>query len=206
MPVPLIPIIVIGGVTFLTATITFICVRNRLKNKTIIFLGPKQSGKTTLVNWIVNDFPTVVYSPTGNEECKEYKDEENKITLKTSDYGGADGLLVRRFDELIKEKDIIVFVFNVNTFIEVPDYRKDVFARLEFIFGHIETEKQKIILVGSHRDKRNEQDGELISKVVGLLNDKVYLRGKCKVLVADLLKKKQAASVYKEIVETIKQN
>ena len=141
-------------------------------------LGMKGAGKTQLYNTLrgAQDLET---SATGTNDYDsfvfEYGDRKIKIS-KGRDIGGGDMYVREYYDKMIKEKDIIFFLFDVKQYMENPDYAKEVKARMDFIWNKMKDEydeeeiKKRLVTIGSHID---QLDKEQIKNLKGYLQNDV---------------------------------
>lgn len=216
-----IPIIIAGGI-IIGGTIAFFFLRKKanekLKNKSVIMLGPSQSGKTTIINWLCNDKPTTEYFATGSENEVGTK-YTNGYTISYWDMGGDSGLLTDgKFEIEFTKHDVVLFVFDINKYSLDSKYKSDVNARLEalkIISERHPMMKKVIMLIGSHADcykksKGITDDNELAhvfqDELTNLLKQKNYYQfvQSHYLILADLTKQKEIAGILKRLNEELK--
>ncbi|SMG25636.1 hypothetical protein [Fibrobacter sp. UWB13] len=83
--------------------------------------------------------------------------------------------LMNRYSSLMKGKNVVFFLINVEKFLTNESERKDVLARLEFIYNNRDDEGNFIVLV-THIDKVKEDETQIRSQLKMFLKDKMYSR------------------------------
>ena len=154
------PLIIIIPVATIVLTISaFIIIRKtkkKLKNKKVFFTGPTQAGKTTLIKQLLDEPLDEDYVPTYEKDnSKHYKSE--KYDFQITDMGGGKEFLdAFSFGKLIREHDVIIFVFDVDKYLSNKKYREEeVNPRMDFLWSMYSTllKTKVLLLVGSHLDK-----------------------------------------------------
>lgn len=207
-PIPIIwclgAILAVGGLVFYKMRF------NKAANgKKLLFLGPEESGKTTLYNWFTKNQPTTNYTASGDKNDYEdpthqFVDEKHKI--RYADMGGSDWFLNHgEFEKHYKENDILIFVFDVKKYLNDNGMRDDVNARIDFMYTmekHSREKKKCIVFVGSHIDQLDLKKTEIEVKLRESVGNKEYsvLLQNNGILLADLTKKSSAIKVLKECI------
>lgn len=162
---PAIPVAVwwIGGV-LITAIVSIIVVSRltRLKGNSIAILGPQGCGKTSLYRILQNRRYDRVKD--GGTSVEEYNSFKSNIVNKNvhieggKDIGGSRDYVPTYYKQMINEKDIIIFLFDINEYLSDVDYANDVHDRLDFIWPKLKAKygsddvKSKYALIGTHYD------------------------------------------------------
>lgn len=220
-----IPIIVAGVVALAGVIVSPIIIarlRKKLRNKSVLFLGPQQSGKTTLLNWLLKGDDTKEHIQTGSLETSrndnapiEYQDE--KYNIRYSDMGGSIENLSRgRLEKYYHEHDVIIFIFNIALYLDNEDYKDDVNARLEALY-QLELrskDKKSTLLIGSHRDaiptcansNPDKIRGEIWNRMIPKLAGKEYscLFEDNDLVLANLKEKKEIDGIFHQLIKKMK--
>ena len=215
-----IPIIIAGGI-LLGGTIAFFLLRkkanNKLKNKSVILLGPPVSGKTTIINWLLNGKFTANYNAS-NTEKREGEMYRDGYTISWSDMGGASIFLARGdFEQIFTKHDVVLFVFNIDKYTSDSGYQLDENARLEALKLVSEKHpmlKKVIMLIGSHSDcykktRGISDDNELASvfqsDITHLLEQKDYFDFLLThpLILANLTNKNEVSGILKKLIEEL---
>ncbi len=146
--------------------------------KGIFILGPQQVGKTTLYDYLQGKNNSSKQTSVNNYDEFTYKIDKDKslIIRKGKDIGGGTEFIERFYEKMItdKEVDYGFFVFNAYEYLNNIEHRRDVNARLDFIYGKNILNK-KTIIIGSYIDKfSNEEVDKVASKIKELTADKSY--------------------------------
>lgn len=184
---PIIPIIIevvaygIGGAIF--GYLVGSLLEKIFSHKKTLLTGPSASGKTTFLRYLSKE--EIPEDQSGSPKHYEVKDASFDVV---TDFGGADVWLEQKFDEYIKDNDIILFFFSVYLFINDVAYRNNCFARIDFINNVIETEKssnsnyrKQVLMVGTYIDKvpgfkRSQVESLFAGKpYAGFLQRSVYI-------------------------------
>ena len=224
MPLPIIPIVIIaaGGGLGIGGYIWFNRRRRKmeeeLKNKKVMMLGPRQSGKTTFYTWLKEGKPCVKYEVSNFEiKSSHYKDLENNIEYIISDMVGAEESLAAGVGErLYKDNDIILFFFDAAKYF--PDYSNtkmltaesyisNVNVRFEALSQWYKEEEKPILMIGTHRDDMTRsqiQNGESLVSVMDKTKDYYQFVCRHKFVLVNLMKKEDVSTVLKHIIELLK--
>lgn len=123
------------------------------KEENIAILGTEQSGKTTLWNRIcqggiqcgqtigANEVPEKIVTINGIE----------RRIKQSVDIAGGEEMVGRYYQELIEKNDMIIFLFDIQKFLEDQDVTDDVKMRLKKIHNHM-NEERTFHVVGTHID------------------------------------------------------
>ena len=127
IPIWLIYIIIV--VEVLGATLILLKPR-KIQGKKLAVLGMKNAGKTRFYRFLQNKEYI-----EGYDEVTEISSIESftytcsngsKIKIqKGYDYGGARDLIKAHYEDLLKDSDIVVFVFDLHRFLNDMEYQKD---------------------------------------------------------------------------------
>lgn len=114
------------------------------------------------------------------------KAEYQKFTFKIGDkhYEIKDGIdiggetynIKPYYEKFLENKDICIFLFDVQKYKDNSEYRKDTNVRLDFINSHVK-DASKCAIIGSHVDKAKIEEGQSIITIVQkLVEGKQYAR------------------------------
>lgn len=146
----------------------------KLVGKSLGILGMQEAGKTQILRNFQGK-PYRQYEATSTEDYSEFETKIGDRTIKFQqgrDIGGGDMYIRDYYEDFIKNKDIILFVFDVYRYLRNSDYAKDVRARLDFIYDKLNRKKadgvndelwsillnKKYMTIGSHMDKLSESE------------------------------------------------
>ena len=156
---------------------------NYLKGDTMAILGMQQAGKTTILRYM-KDLPfDSSYRPTDKEPYEKFEWKVGDRKIKSGiDIGGGDEWVKENYPNLIKENEIIMFVFNAKLFWDSEKYRRITLARLDFVFEQIKESKDSIddfikdhfALIGTHADLITESPKSVVQKIQRDYQDKSY--------------------------------
>jgi small GTP-binding protein len=107
----------------------------------VVFLGPKGSGKSSLVSKLTENIFSLRYIPTHHVDFKQIKREGLKINIW--DFSG-DAILVEKY---IKVADIIFVVFDLSS--------QKSFIDMTRIVNTLKGEKARVVIVGTKGDLIN---------------------------------------------------
>lgn len=139
-------------------------------SKKTLITGPQGSGKTTFLRHIARKKQDISEGPSGAP--RDYSvDVDGALFHMVTDFSGADVWLENSFDVYMKDKDFVLFFFDVNACLSDVDYQRNVSARLDSIHKY-RTNSQKVLLVGSHVDVALSPDYNVV--IPQLFADKSY--------------------------------
>ncbi len=145
----------------------------KLEGKSMGILGMSASGKTLLLRSLQGK-SYEEYEQTSNEEYDSFTLTIGTRSIKIAagkDIGGVDENVPMYYERFLKDKDICMFLFDLQRYLNDYQYMVDTNARFDHIYRHLIKEKECAI-IGSHVDKVKIKKGESIinivqSKVVG---------------------------------------
>ncbi|WP_151950531.1 hypothetical protein [Aliarcobacter butzleri] len=161
-----------------------------------IIIGPQQSGKTHLANWLVNEKLLDSYIPTTNKvEIGEFTDIR----------GGE--IQVNDWENLIREKKNIFYLFDMEKFINKNEYAKTTYN--DIVIKHISIftenfkpkgilEDKKFIVIGTHFDKI---DNSKVQNIIDIIHNEL---GTLEIIYGSLTSNDEAYKLEKEIQNIIK--
>ena len=155
---------------------------NVLKGDKMAILGMHGAGKTTILRYMQGYTYDSTYKPSGTDPYKSFDWKVGDRTIEAGvDIGGGKEWVKENYPNLIKDNDIIMFVFNASEFLNSNIYKRDTLARLDFVFEIIKKEKKvddfiknHFALIGTHADLINESPKSLIQKIQRECQDKSY--------------------------------
>lgn len=183
---PFIPLIIIGIILYIVYVVFFSPKKQKVIN--IAIIGPEDSGKTILWHFLVGQ-PI----PKGKHESQENvgtflvpmenstipnSKKLNKGTLfNVRDLNGGEDFIRSRWKRLIKESDMIIFVFSSYEYLYSTEYQRDVNQRMLLVKKTIEkysnSGNKSIYLIGSYADLLENKKKEW-TKILDLIKTKPY--------------------------------
>uniref|UniRef100_A0AB33INX3 G domain-containing protein n=1 Tax=Prevotella sp. GTC17253 TaxID=3236793 RepID=A0AB33INX3_9BACT len=152
-----------------------------LKGKTLGILGMPQAGKTQLLMTLQGK-PYSQYEQTTVNEYKEFPlvigDTGRTIIIQPGqDIGGSEYNITAYYEEFLKNKDICVFLFDVQKYKDDINYRSQTNIRLDFINRHIKKWPEGCAIIGTHVDKAEiKEDENIIAILQKFIEGKPYAR------------------------------
>ena len=156
------------------------------ENVKLAILGPNEAGKTTLWNYFAGKPFSPIYKQTEGKETISFEaygvvwttQKPKDYKVKGHDINGNEDYIRIYWKDLIKDSDMIIFVFNANKYLENElEYQRDVNQRLQFVKSTIEKQtdgkKRKVWLLGSYADKLKNREEDW-KKIINLINKKPY--------------------------------
>ena len=116
----------------------------------ICILGQKESGKTTIYDWLKEGEFVPGYKQTNTDDYEEFEYKGLKIA-KGQDIGGAD-TYIYEYETRIKNCDICIFVFDVNKFLNDSAYRQETWVRADLINSECSEHSKMRCTIGTHLD------------------------------------------------------
>jgi len=187
-----IPVIVAAAV----ATTVIIIALITTSGKTLAIIGMQMAGKTTMWNMLRNGYSDKNYSPTGKEQVGEFvlKNGDRQIKIKKSlDVGGGDEYLKLYWNQLIKENEIIIFIFNIQKYLNDLEYQRQTNARLDFICekaSESNREMKNMVMIASHIDlfpsgEQKDADQKVLRAMTGKSYEKMFKENYCAINLTD---------------------
>ena len=156
-------------------------VTTTVDGKSIGVLGMPESGKTQFYMTLKNEKYTQGEA-TGMDEYPQFDFviHGKKIKVKSGkDIGGGEMYIQSYYEDFIKEKDIIVFVFDIKRYLEDSKYARDVRSRLEFVWRKLLEKtgimdyvraffeiKRRYILLASHGDQLTAEQKKNVKSIL----------------------------------------
>jgi ADP-ribosylation factor family len=148
----------------------------KLEGKSMGILGMSASGKTLLLRSLQGK-PYEEYEQTSNEEYDSFTLTIGTRSIKIAagkDIGGVAENVKPYYESFLNDKDICVFLFDLQRYLNDNDYMEETNARFDHIYRHLIKEKEYAI-IGSHVDKVKIKKGESIINIVqSKVADKPY--------------------------------
>lgn len=175
---PIIPLVLwalgaifLGGCIFLFSDIV------KTTGKKLAILGMERSGKTTLYNMLRTGEPGKPLQ-TSIEEVGDFVVKDRKIKIKKGkDIGGGESL-ISYYEDLIRESEIIIFIFNVSKFLNDSTYQRDTKDRLDYIYRKVKEynkEMKNIVMIASHLDVLpDDKQKKSMEEILSVINGKLY--------------------------------
>lgn len=159
-----------------------IIIVKKLSGTSIGVLGMPASGKTQFLMNLQGkgeEYKNKGYQATSKVEYKTFISTIGKKKYKIeggTDIGGDEYSIQPFYERFLKEKDICIFIFDIQKYKDDPEYRKKTNARLDFINEKIK-DASKYAIIGSHVDKVKIEEGKSIITIIqGFVKDKPYAR------------------------------
>ncbi len=177
-----------------------------LSGTSIAVLGDPGVGKTQLYYTLQGKgiCPSI---QTNKNDIPEFDYECNGKTYKIKkgeDWGGNEGQK-SNWGDLVKGKDIIVFIFDVNRYLTEPEYEKDTNSNMDDVWRLLKENKKenKHICIGSHFDElKSYKKEKAIADVQDKLKNKPYSElVKWNFDVIDVRDKKQVEGIFKKVLK-----
>lgn len=186
--------IFIGAVIVGGTTIAVLSGPQKTTGKTLGVLGMTQSGKSSfLVNLGIID-RLVQGTTMDSYKEKTIKIGDRTITIQQGeDIGGGEVYVKEYYKKWINSKDIIIFVFDGVKYLKQTEYKKDVQARLFFIYNQFMQKNNKkdqqeqinelknVVVIASHLDEfmdefksNNMSSHEMEETIANTIKDKPY--------------------------------
>lgn len=168
----------------------------------IYILGQKESGKTTIYDWLKYGEFVPGYKQTSTDDYEEFEYEGIKIA-KGKDIGGDDSFRFE-YEKMITNCDVCIFVFDVNKFLNDSAYRQDTWDRADQINRDCSLHKKRSCTIGTHLDLTPyaSDSDKAINQVIELSVGKHCIdMFKSKFVVADLTTKRGFNNCEKEFLK-----
>ncbi len=124
--------------------------------KTIAVLGMKGVGKTLFLANISNKDYKDCAATIGSEDYKGFylSIGGHIFFIKGGkDIGGGEEYIRDYYEEMIKNSEIVFFLFNAYKYLNEKDYRDQTQARFEFIYRHSQESNTNVIILATFADK-----------------------------------------------------
>ena len=161
-----------------------------------IIIGPPQSGKTHLANWLADHILLDKYIPSNNP-------------IKIGEFTDTRGseITVYDWEKLVKDKKNIFYLFDMKKFIDKEEYYKSTYD--DIVIKHISIfienfepkgimENKKFIVIGTHFDKIDDSKAQ---NIIDIIHEEL---GSLKIIYGSLVDILSAGKLEKEIKDIIK--
>ena len=131
------------------------------KGKTIAVLGMQGAGKTQFLANIRNKDYKEYAATIGSEDYEKFNICLGNRLLSIeggNDIGGGEELILDYYEDMIKNKEIVFFLFNAYKYINEEKYRKQTQYRLEFINRHSLDSKCTVNVFATFADRFSNDD------------------------------------------------
>lgn len=167
-------LLIVGIAAFLVGVI-YATVTEVVKGKTLAVLGMQASGKTQFYRTLQNLEYTGYEATSVNEyEGFDIKLADRTIHIKKGkDIGGTEAYIKQYYEKMMNDNEVVVFVFDVYTYLNDGTYSRNTNARFDFINQH--RNEKSIVILGSHLDKFPKKERKaVIGKVQQMNKNKIY--------------------------------
>lgn len=176
--IPIIPLVLwILGVIFLGGCIITVYNAVKTTGKKLAVLGMERAGKSTLYNMLRTGEPGTPLNTT-IEEFGEFTIKDRKIKIKKGKDIGGGPEFIQYYEDLIKQNDIIIFIFNVSKYLNNLIYQRDTKDRLDFIYRkskEYNKEMNNLVMIASHVDLLpSDKQKTAIKEILNTINGKQY--------------------------------
>lgn len=161
-----------------------------------IIIGPPQSGKTHLANWLADHILLDEYRPSNNP-------------IKIGEFTDTRGseLTVYDWEKLVKDKKNIFYLFDMKKFIDKEEYYKSTYD--DIVIKHISIfienfepkgimKNKKFIVIGTYFDKIDDIKAQ---NIIDIIHEEL---GSLKIIYGSLVNISSASKLEKEIEDIIK--
>lgn len=131
-----------------------------------------ESGKTQFLMNLQGkgeEYKNKTYQGTSTYEYKKFTyttNDKKKYKIKGgTDIGGDDYNIRHYYETFLKNKDICIFLFDIQKYKDNLEYRKKTNARLDYINIHIK-DAYECAIIGTHVDKVKIEKGQSIITIV----------------------------------------
>lgn len=171
---PFIPLALwILGVVFLSGCIIIV----RTTGKKLAVLGMERAGKSTLYNMLRTGEPGTHLNTT-IEEYGEFTIKDRKIKIKKGKDIGGGPEFIQYYEDLIKQNEIIIFVFNVSKYLNDLIYQRETKDRLDFVYRkskEYNKEMNNLVMIASHIDiLSSDKQKTAMKEILNTISGKQY--------------------------------
>lgn len=151
-------ILIIFGFLGLTAGLVALVQTIKTRGRKIIVLGMQGAGKTTFLNSLRGEYYQEV-SPTAEEKYPKFSTKIGSRDVWISDgidYGGGDAY-VTQYEDMLKNKEIVFFVFDLSKYLTDIEYKRRTNSRLQLLYSIAKRRSidvnNNVVVIGSHYDE-----------------------------------------------------
>lgn len=145
--------------------------------KKLAVLGMEKAGKSTLYNMLRTGEPGIHLNTT-IEEYGEFTIKDRKIKIKKGKDIGGGPEFIQYYEDLIKQNEIIIFVFNVSKYLNDLVYQRDTKDRLDFVYRkskEYNKDMNNLVMIASHIDLLSlDKQKTAVKEVLNTINGKQY--------------------------------
>ena len=129
----------------------------KIKGKKLAVLGRKDAGKTRFYRFLQGkEYIEGVDNETEQDDIESFTytcSNGSKIKIqKGYDYGGGRDYVKAHYKELLKDSDIVVFVFDLHKFLNDMEYQKETNS-IASLINEMNYKKCNIVKIASHKDE-----------------------------------------------------
>lgn len=176
----------------------------------LAILGPNEAGKTTLWNFFKGRPASKVYYETADKEKISFVASSTiwnavKLRFKGVDINGHGDFIRTDWEKLIKNSNMIIFVFNSYKYLNSIDYQRDVNQRMQFVYSTVrkqtDEKKRAIWLLGSYADKLDNKKKDW-ERIIGIVKTKPYCDISHNNACVNLTNEDELKEYYKKMFES----
>lgn len=173
--------ILIGAAILLRGSVWVMVTTNltKLEGCSLGILGMPGSGKTQFLNNLKGEDYSVYEQTIQSSPYKSFSFETKDKTINIKegeDIGGDESNIRYYYIKFLQEKDVVIFLFDLQKYTEDDRYFRNTNVRLDFINRHVK-EESKWAIIGTHLDKVKEEERKnIILRIQKMVEGKSYGR------------------------------
>lgn len=165
------------GAIFLGGCIIVVYNAVKTTGKKLAIIGMERAGKSTLYNMLKTGEPGMPLQ-TSVEEIGEFTIKDRKIKIKKGKDIGGGTEFIQYYEDMIKQNEIIIFVFNVSKYLNDIIYQRDTKDRLDFVYRksrEFNKEVNNLVMLASHVDLlSSDKQKTAVKDILNTINGKQY--------------------------------
>lgn len=169
------------------------------ENKKILVIGPINSGKTCLINWLVHENLLKEYIPT---MVSITNISDLFVKNEYFDTAGTE-FNTNNWNKFVKDEKFkrILYLFDMEKFLKDKDYEKQIYNQIGLLTEHFKVDS-KLIIIGTRLDKFN-YNKDKVQMVINDLRNEIDI-GSSKIIYGSLINHVAADDLKKQIFKIIK--
>lgn len=190
---PLLPVAVgVAALASVAAGYFAVTRMHRLRGNTVGVIGMQEAGKTQLYRTLQGKpYGRYEATPTDDYDSFEFSIGDRRVRIeKGRDIGGTEEYILPYYADMIRRKDILFFVFDVERYLHDGEYAASTRARLDFVWRKLGEREEaygvpermvrkfvrhKYAVIGSHYDRlEGKERRRALSVLQKSVEGKVY--------------------------------
>lgn len=172
------PLIIIGAAV-IRVMVGYFGDAEPIAGKKIAVLGMQGSGKTQFLANIRNEDYKKYEATIGTEDYEKFNIEigNREVTIEGGkDIGGGEENIRFYYEDMIKNNEIVFFLFDAYKYLNNNEYRDETQARLEFVNRHSEKRNKEVVIFSTFADKfeNKENTSKAYMKIKDSVSEKPY--------------------------------